>query len=59
MVVSPAGLGTKNDCAGEDQQLFTGPDPKFYGVTIIMIVVLGLVPGQYFFTRRGVTRRFD
>jgi hypothetical protein len=23
MVLSPAGIGTKNDCAGEDQQQFT------------------------------------
>jgi hypothetical protein len=23
MVISPAGLGTKNDCAGEAQQQFT------------------------------------
>jgi hypothetical protein len=23
MAMSPAGLGTKNDCAGEDQQQFT------------------------------------
>jgi hypothetical protein len=26
MVVSPAGLETKDDCAGEDQQQFTRPD---------------------------------
>jgi hypothetical protein len=25
MVRSPAGLGTKNDCAGEGQQQFTRP----------------------------------
>jgi hypothetical protein len=30
MVVSPAGLGTKNDCAGEDQQQFTRPDSGGY-----------------------------
>jgi hypothetical protein len=27
MVMSPAGLGTKNDCAGEGQQQFTLPYP--------------------------------
>jgi hypothetical protein len=26
MVTNPAGLGTKNDCACEDQQQFTRPD---------------------------------
>jgi hypothetical protein len=26
MVMSPAGLGTKSKCAGEDQQQFTRPD---------------------------------
>jgi hypothetical protein len=25
MVMSPAGLGTKNDCSGEGQKQFTGP----------------------------------
>jgi hypothetical protein len=25
LVIGPAGLGTKNDCAGEGQQQFTGP----------------------------------
>jgi hypothetical protein len=25
MALSPAGLGTKNDCVGEDQQQFTRP----------------------------------
>jgi hypothetical protein len=28
MVISPGGLGTKNDSAGEDQQQFTRPDLK-------------------------------
>jgi hypothetical protein len=28
VVVSPAELGTKNDCAGEDYQQFTLPDPN-------------------------------
>jgi hypothetical protein len=28
MVMGPAGLRTNNDCAGEDQQEFTLPDPR-------------------------------
>jgi hypothetical protein len=31
MVRIPAGIGTKNDCAGEAQQQFTRPDP--FGVS--------------------------
>jgi hypothetical protein len=30
MVMSPVGLGTKNDCAGEDQQQFTRPTDHPY-----------------------------
>jgi hypothetical protein len=28
MVISPSELGTTNNCANEDQQQFTRPDPK-------------------------------
>jgi hypothetical protein len=31
MVTSPAGLGTKNFCAGKAQQQFTRPDPMGHG----------------------------
>jgi hypothetical protein len=29
MVISPAGIGTKNDCAGEGQQLYNEHDNPF------------------------------
>jgi hypothetical protein len=32
MAMSPVGLGTKNNCAGDDQQQFTRPTDSVLGI---------------------------
>jgi hypothetical protein len=41
MIMDPAGLGTKNDCAGEDQQQFTRPDQTAGSLIKCIILVQG------------------
>jgi hypothetical protein len=36
--MSPAGPGTKNDCADEDQQQFTRPDTKKLAVKMTTVM---------------------
>jgi hypothetical protein len=46
MVRSPAKLGTKNDCAGEDQQQFTRPDKGGEDEILMFLLVSELLLPQ-------------
>jgi hypothetical protein len=50
MVKSPAGLGTKNDCAGEGQNQFTRPT--------VQSVLSCIVRSRYLATTSGQTEDF-